>query len=125
MSDAVRNDIKLLIADDDALFRETVIEIVEPFFPTIAVESGEQAIEVVRSEPIGLALLDMHMHLLSGLDAIRWLRRQHVDLPCILMSSDVTDELEQAAQELNTFSVLRKPPRRDGLLAIIRLALGL
>lgn len=124
MSDPVQHDLQLLIADDDPVFRETVLEIVEPYFPTIAVDSAERAIEVVESVPVDLALFDMHMHVLSGLDAIRWLRRRQVELPCILMSSHVTDELETQAMELNTFSVLRKPLRRDRLLEIIRLALG-
>ncbi|MCA8997480.1 MAG: response regulator [Planctomycetaceae bacterium] len=118
-------DVRLLIADDDPIFRETVVEIVEPYFETIAVESGEQAIEVVESSPVDLALFDMHMHLVTGLDVIRWMRRQQVMLPCILMSSQVTGELESQARELETFSVLRKPPRRESLLDTIQHALKL
>lgn len=113
----------LLIADDDAEFRQTVVEIVQPYFQTIAVRSGEEAISVVESTTVDLALFDMHMHLLTGLDVIRWLRSQHLELPCILMSADVTTELETQALELETFSVLRKPPRREQLLDTIHCAL--
>ncbi|WP_437206279.1 response regulator [Planctomicrobium sp. SH664] len=120
-----RRNVRLLIADDDPGFRETVVEIVSPYFETVAVESAEQALEIVESEIIDLALFDMHMQILSGLDAIRWMRRHRLDLPCILMSSDVTDEMRTQAQALRTFSVLRKPPRRDQLLDTIQGALEL
>ncbi len=121
---AIRStDTCLLIADDNDAFREAVVNIVEPFFQTIAVPSGEQAIRVVETMRVHVALFDFHMDVLSGLDAIRWLREHQVDLPCILMSADLTDEIESQAIELETFSVLRKPVRRDELLDTIHCAL--
>ena len=119
------SEIKLLIADDDDLFRETVVDLVGPHFETIAVDSGEHAIEVVESKEIHLALLDMHMHVLTGLETIRILRELVDSLPCILMSSDVTESLERSALDLHAFRVLRKPPTRKLLLDTIEAALQL
>ena len=120
-----RSEVQLLIADDDHGFRETVVELLRPRFQTIAVESGEQAIEVVESREIDVALLDMHMHLLTGLDTMRILRELLGPLPCILMSSEVNQSLEDAALDLEAFSVLRKPPTRQLLLDTIAGALQL
>ena len=117
------SDFQLLIADDDPNFRITVVEILQPHFKTIAVESGEQALDIVHNESVDLVLLDMHMHLLTGLDTIRKLRDLELDLPCILMSSQVTSEMEQEASSLDTFSVLRKPPRKRELIDTIQCAL--
>lgn len=124
MVDFVENA-HLLIADDDLAFRETVIELLEPYFPTVAVESGEKAIEVVERIQVDLMILDMHMHLMTGLDTIRWLKEHDFDLPCILMSSEVSDELEAMAYDLEAFKVLRKPPRRKQLIDTIEHALKL
>lgn len=118
-------NVNLLIADDDRAFRETVIELLEPHFPTIAVESGERAIEIVGHVEVDLVILDMHMHMMTGLDTIRWFKDHNIDLPCILMSSEVSDELEALAYDLEAFSVLRKPPRRKHLIDIIECALKL
>lgn len=125
MPDHDKVDIKLLIADDDRAFRETVLEVVEPYFETIAVDSGEAAIEVIEYVRVDVAILDMHMHLLTGLDTLRALRASLEALPCILMSSQVTDALEESARELDVFSVLRKPPTRKLLLDTIHCALKL
>jgi CheY-like chemotaxis protein len=118
-------ELRLLIADDDPGFRDTVVEIVSPYFETIAVSSAEAAIEVVEHTPINVALFDVHMHVLTGLDALRWLRERRLELPCILMSAQVTEEIESQAQELAAFRVLRKPPRREQLLDTIHGALEL
>jgi len=115
----------LLIADDDRAFRETVIELLQPHFQAIGVDSGEQAIEVVESTNVDLVIFDMHMHVMSGLDAIRWLKQHDVDLPCILLTSDLSEEIESQAYELETFRVLRKPPRRQHLIDTIQGALKL
>lgn len=116
---------RLLIADDDPGFRETVAEILRPYFRTIDVESAEQAIRVVETTDVDVALFDMNMHLLTGLDAIRWIKQHRSQLPCILMTADLTEELECEAQSLETFSVLRKPPPREQLLDTIHGALEL
>jgi DNA-binding NtrC family response regulator len=116
---------RLLIADDDTGFRETVVEILRPHFQTIDVESAEEAIRVVETTDVDVALFDMNMHLLTGLDAIRWIRQHRSQLPCILMTADLTEELESEAQLLETFSVLQKPLRREQLLDTIHGALEL
>lgn len=118
-------DVQLLVADDDEAFRETVLEILAPRFQIIAVESAEEALEVVSSTEVHLALFDLHMHLMSGLDAIRWLRKNHLKIPCILMTSDMSPDIEDQALQLDTFSVLRKPPRQQQLIDTIHCALEL
>jgi len=114
---------RLLIADDDRAFRGTVVEILSPYFQVIDVPSGEEAIQVVENMSVDLALFDLNMNLLTGLDAIRWVREHQLEIPCILMSSEVTLEIEIQARELDTFSVIRKPPRRAHLLDTIHCAL--
>lgn len=119
------DDVRLLIADDDPGFRETVVEVLEPHFQTIAVESGEAAIQVVESVQVDAVLLDMHMHVLTGLETLQLVKRIRAEIACILMSSLVTVDLEDAAQRFDAFTVLRKPPSRQQLLDTIQCALKL
>lgn len=118
-----RQEPRLLIADDDRAFRETVVEILSPFFEVIDVPSGEEAIQIVESTTVDLALFDLNMELLTGLDAIRWVRQRQLEIPCILMSSEITCEIEDQARQLDAFSIIRKPPRRIQLLDTIHCAL--
>lgn len=115
---------QLLIADDDGDFRQTVCEIFAPFFRLIEAESGEEAIEVVSRQQVHLALFDMHMKQLTGLDALRQLRALHIVAPCILVTADYTDELRDDAEQAAAFSVLRKPVTRRVLVNTVARAVG-
>jgi CheY-like chemotaxis protein len=101
----------LLITDDNASFRRVLREVLEdrPFLRLHEAESGEQAIEVVADRRIDIVLLDMHMHVLSGVETIRLLKQLDRVRPCILITSDTSDDIRRDAQEADAFSVLRKP----------------
>lgn len=110
---------QLLVADDDEDFRQTVCEIFAPFFRLIEARSAEEAIELVSREVVHLALFDMHMQQLTGLDAVRHLRSLHIVAPCIIVTADYTDSLRNDAEQAAAFSVLKKPVTRRDLVATV------
>ncbi|MCA9053622.1 MAG: response regulator [Planctomycetaceae bacterium] len=113
----------LLIADDDPAMRETLVEMLRPEFDTIDVESGEEAIEVVQRVEVHLALLDVHMPLVTGIDALREVKRRRIELPCILMSANWTERLRLEAIASDVAAVLQKPMTRRELVTTVTTAL--
>jgi DNA-binding NtrC family response regulator len=100
----------ILITDDDANCREALREIIEVRgFRTFLASCGEEALEIARSEAIHLALLDMHMPTLTGLETLELLRQVRDVLPCILVSADVTESLMRQACRARAYSVIPKP----------------
>lgn len=99
----------LLITDDDPESRETLREIFEPKgFETLLAESGEEAIDIVRDRDVHLALMDMHLPQLSGLEAMS-IFCSIKPLPTILMSADYDERLLRKALSARVFCVLPKP----------------
>ena len=119
----IDREFRLLVADDDPGFRETVTDFLQPHYETIAVGSGEEAIEVVERRTIHLVLADVHMHHLSGVDTVRIVRSMQDELPCILITSDVSEGIVESARDEGAYAVLRKPPQRRHLLSTITSAL--
>lgn len=100
----------LLITDDDQGFRDTLCgAFSERGFHTIGASDGEEALEIVQKEAVHLVLLDYHMPRLTGLQTLRELRRQKLELPCILISAGMDDALTNEAVAADAFSVLKKP----------------
>ena len=61
----------ILITDDDPVARETLREIFEPVgFRTFLAESGEEAIDIVKEQDVHLALMDLHLPKISGLETM-------------------------------------------------------
>lgn len=114
----------ILITDDDRDFRETLCGVFEPRgFRTLTASDGDEALDVVRREEVHLALFDMHMPRLTGLEAIRLLKQFRAPLPCILLSAEADERLVEQARQVNAFDVLKKPVTRDGVIAVVRSAL--
>ena len=113
----------LLLADDDAGFRETVRGILEPYFLLFEAESGEEALELVERERVDIALLDMHMRRLTGLETLRILKSHNEVAPCILITADASEELRRDAREADAYCVLAKPVKKMDLVTSVSSAL--
>jgi CheY-like chemotaxis protein len=100
---------KLLIADDDPGFRDALKLIFEPFFSMLEAASGEEAVSLIDRHRVDIALVDMHMTRLTGLDALRHLKSINAAAPGILITADASDELKRSARDADAFSVLKKP----------------
>jgi two-component system, response regulator PdtaR len=117
---------QLLITDDNQSFRQVLREVLEqrPELHLFEAECGEEAVEIVRCRRIDIVLLDMHMKVMTGLETLRELKRLDVVRPCILITSDATEDLCRDAREANAWSVLKKPVPRRELLQNVSAALS-
>jgi CheY-like chemotaxis protein len=117
-------DYSILITDDDRDCREALREIMEPQgFRTLLASCGEEALDIVQGEPVHLALLDMHMPTLTGLETLRLLRQIHALLPCILVTADATESLIRQAQQERAYSVIPKPVSKSVVIYVVARAL--
>src|SRR5690349_18875659 len=113
----VQPNYSILITDDDRDCREALREIMEPQgFRTFLASCGEEALDIVREEAVHLALLDMHMPTLTGLETLRMMRQMHELLPCILVTADATESLIRQAQQARAYSVIPKPVSKNVVL---------
>lgn len=114
----------LLITDDDRTTRETLREVFEPVgFRTFLAESGEEAIDIVQSQDVHLALMDMHLPRLTGLETVEIVRQIKGILPTILISADRDDWLMRQALTAKVFCVLAKPVNKNVLIYVVTRAL--
>ena len=100
----------LLVTDDDPAFRGVVCEALSRrgFRVTQACD-GQEAIETIANTQVHLALLDVHMPRLTGLDVMRQLTQQSSAPPMVLMSAQWDDESRLEAQRMRAYETLSKP----------------
>ncbi|WP_252232331.1 response regulator transcription factor [Clostridium sp. ZBS15] len=81
-------DIKILIAEDDRVFRELICDIVrkEGYIPVEACD-GKQAIDIFfSSKDIDLIILDVMMPIYDGLEVLKEIR-EYSDVPIIMLTA--------------------------------------
>lgn len=114
----------ILITDDDPGCREILRDIVEPEgYRTLLAASGEEAVDIVREEPVHLALLDMHLPRMSGLETLQVVHQINAVLPCILVTADANEVLIRQAFSARAFSVIPKPVSKNVVLYLVVRAL--
>ena len=120
----------VLIADDDARIRRLLHATLRGGgHDVLEAADGEQALAVVRAHRPAVAVLDVQMPQLGGLQVVKRLRELHKDdakavPPAILVASDLTSHLLREALTHHVFSVLSKPVNYalllDALARVIR-----
>lgn len=114
----------ILITDDDASSREALHDIFAPRgYQTYLAESGEEAIDIVRDHDVHIALMDMHLPRLSGIETMEILRQLNRVIPMILISAESDDNLLRKALSAHAYSVLAKPLSQHVLIYVVTRAL--
>jgi CheY-like chemotaxis protein len=114
----------ILITDDDPIARETLREIVAPQgYRTLMAESGEEALDLVRQHEVHLALMDMHLPRLSGLETLALVRQMRGGIPAILITADQDDNLMRRALSEHAFCVLAKPVSKHVVIYVVHKAI--
>jgi CheY-like chemotaxis protein len=115
----------ILITDDDPAARETLREIVAPQgYRTLMAESGEEALDLVRDHEVHLALMDMHLPRLSGLETLALVRQMRGGIPAILITADQDENLIRRALSEHAFCVLAKPVSKHVVIYVVHKALA-
>ena len=117
--------IKVLLADDDDLFLESLQALIDrqPELHVVATaRNGLEAIELVEELEPDAAVVDLHMPLLDGMSALARLRRDHPHLCLIVLTGDDDQVLHRAAVTAGADAVLEKHEMARGL--VDRIAAG-
>jgi len=109
---------RILVSEDNRVNQiviQTILE--EAGHQVVMTSNGEEALDAVGQHPFDLAIFDMHMPGIDGLEALRLLRfgvKATRDLPVIFLTADVTKEMIAEAKRAGVDVYLPKPidPRR-------------
>jgi len=108
-----KRSLNILVAEDNGTNRKIISMILERAGHIVElVENGEQALDVLESKNFDLAILDMHMPEMSGLEALRIhrvtsLREPH--MPIIILTANATTDAKRECEEAGADAFLTKP----------------
>src|SRR5580765_6464305 len=117
---------RILIVDDDSGQRSLLDSFLRSQgFDTVVVESGEEALKVLRGEQITMMISDVRMPGMSGLETLREARKEQAVLPVLLVTAYADIKEAVGAMRDGAVNYLAKPIDLDELLATVRQATGL
>ena len=107
--------LRIIIADDERPAREFLKAILRDFDDALIVgeaENGADAVEMIKKLKPNLALLDLQMPEISGIEAVRLLRKSQMPLVAFVTAYD---EYAVQAFEVNAVDYLLKPVEKSRL----------
>lgn len=119
--------LRILIVDDHAIVREGLKRILEATQEPWAVReasSGFQALEMMRSERIDLAIVDLSM---PGMNGLELLRRAHAEFPGIsllVLSMNSEEQYAMRAFKAGAHGYITKDRAAQELVGAVRKAAG-
>ncbi len=115
----------ILIIDDDPGLRKTLSDILKiKGYASIAVDRGKIALEVIEAEqPPVVALIDLKLEDMSGLELMRKIKASSPDTECILLTGHASQSSAIEAVNLGAYGYMQKPYAIDQLLVMIHRAI--
>ena len=111
------SEFSVLLVDDEPEFLETLVKrLRKRKLNATGARSGEEALEVMRSEPVDVVVLDVKMPGMDGIETLRELKKIRPLVEVIMLTGHANMEVAITGMELGAFDYLMKPMDIDELL---------
>ncbi len=114
-------DFKILIVDDDIDFLKALeYRLTDAKIDVIALESGYDALEVLKEDYFDLILLDLKMPGMNGVETFQKIKQIEAKPFVIIMTAYSKDEQVETVKKLNPFGYINKPLDLNDLMPYIK-----
>ncbi|MEH6626406.1 MAG: sigma 54-interacting transcriptional regulator [Motiliproteus sp.] len=116
---------KLLLVDDDpSLMRLLVLRLEAERYQVVTASSGQEALQVLRTEEVDLVISDLRMDEMDGLELFEQVQHFYPGVPVIILTAQGTIPEAVAATQKGVYGFLTKPFDKTELLRQITQALA-
>lgn len=106
----------ILVADDDSAHRLMLATMLDGWgYRVDEAEDGGKALEIIRSHPVDLILMDMRMPVMDGLEATRQILSYNPAIPIVIMTAYSSVPTAVEALKSGAFDYVTKPIDFDTL----------
>lgn len=115
---------KILIVDDEPGMREFLEIMLEKEGYTVETTAdGRKAVEKIESKPFDLAIVDIQMPVMNGIEVLKRINEKKTDTTAIMITAFASHETAIEAMKLGAYDYITKPFKIDEIKLVIRKAL--
>jgi two-component system chemotaxis response regulator CheY len=118
----------LLLVDDSATHRSLIrVFLTGHDLRFLEADGGAEALRILDRKHVDLLIVDVKMPGMDGLELVRRIRKQPEtrDIPIVLLTASVADEIEGEGKRAGANALLHKPISSAGILEIVQRLLSL
>jgi DNA-binding NtrC family response regulator len=115
---------RILIVEDDEIFLRPLRRTLEVAgFEALAVQGGEEALDLLKSDDVDLVLTDKRLPGIDGVELVRRIKADHPDQAVVMMTAYGTIESAVEAMRVGAVDYLVKPFETAEVLMVVRRAI--
>jgi len=111
---------RILIADDEEGIRESVNLVLGEKYDLIYAYDGQQTLEMLTEDEFAVALVDIKMPKLDGIEVLRIAKANGCKTPILMLTAYQSVELAKEAIKLGALDYLPKPFEREHILSAVQ-----
>ena len=114
----------ILLVDDDKANRDVLAEtLTKSGYSIKLASSGEEACRLAAQQAFSVVISDIQMGSVSGIELLKWLRKECPDTPIILLTAFGSVDIAINAMKHGAFDYLTKPINLDEFVLVVKRAL--
>ncbi len=115
---------RLLIIDDESELREVLVDLlVEHASEIKQASNGLEGIDLLKAYTFDAVLSDEKMPKKSGLEVLKWMRENNINIPFVIHTGYGQKEMVLEAQRLGAYAFIDKPWDENALITTVQKAL--
>lgn len=116
---SVEQQIRALVVDDESGIRQAVARVLRNAgLETLTAESGEDALLILQRERIDVAVLDIRMPGLTGIDVLARMKEDRHPAEVVMMTAHADAELHLSLTKQGAYALVTKPFQANEAIVI-------
>lgn len=111
----------ILIADDSNIILNFLEKSIHNEYSILKARTGNEAIDIIKSNDLYAILLDLNMPSLNGFDVLAYLKEENLleKIPVVIITGDDTEETIKKAFSYGILDVLNKPFTEENITRVL------
>ena len=118
---------RLLVAEDQSMLRDALCQLLflqEDVEEVLQAGDGQEAIRLLKSHPVDIAILDIEMPIKTGLEVVEWAKSQHPHLKVVIVTTFKRPGYFERALKAGVDAYVLKERRITDLMATLHTVLA-
>ena len=110
----------ILVIEDEEIHRVILKKVlVDQGYNVIDATNGAEALEIMRTSKVDLAIADLEMPVMDGMEFTKWVKELNPKFPVVVITAHANNFSPKEILNVNVDAFLNKPIQMDDLLKLV------